>query len=58
MTELVIGVDCSTTASKAFAWDSSGRPVAEGRSPLKEIRPRPLYSEQAAEGRRVHTCRT
>jgi xylulokinase len=29
--DLVIGVDCSTTASKAVAWDRFGRPVATGR---------------------------
>lgn len=28
---LVIGVDCSTTASKAVVWDRSGRAVAVGR---------------------------
>jgi xylulokinase len=50
MTELVIGIDCSTTACKAIAWDKGGRAVAEGRAPLNEIRPRPLYSEQEAEG--------
>jgi xylulokinase len=29
--DLVIGVDCSTTASKAVVWDKSGRAVATGR---------------------------
>lgn len=29
--DLVIGVDCSTTASKAVVWDKSGRAVASGR---------------------------
>jgi len=50
MSDVVIGVDCSTTACKALAWDRNGRPLAEGRSSLEEIRPRPLYSEQVAEG--------
>jgi sugar (pentulose or hexulose) kinase len=50
MTDLVLGVDCSTTASKVLAWDRNGRPVGEGRAALQEIRPRPLYSEQDAEG--------
>jgi len=29
--DLVIGVDCSTTASKAVVWDKQGRAVATGR---------------------------
>jgi xylulokinase len=29
--DLVIGVDCSTTASKAVVWDQTGRAVATGR---------------------------
>ena len=29
--DLVIGVDCSTTASKAVVWDKAGRAVATGR---------------------------
>ena len=29
--DLVIGVDCSTTASKAVVWDMQGRAVAIGR---------------------------
>lgn len=29
--DLVIGVDCSTTASKAVVWDRSGRAIATGR---------------------------
>jgi xylulokinase len=29
--DLVIGVDCSTTASKAVVWDKAGRSVATGR---------------------------
>jgi sugar (pentulose or hexulose) kinase len=50
MTDLVLGIDCSTTASKAVAWDRDGKAVAEGRAPLEEIRPGPQYSEQRAEG--------
>jgi xylulokinase len=49
MSDLVLGVDCRTTASEVIAWDRHGKAVAEGRAPLREIRPRPLYSEQAAE---------
>lgn len=29
--DLVIGIDCSTTAAKAVVWDASGRAVAVGR---------------------------
>lgn len=50
MSDLVLGVDCSTTASKVIAWDKEGKAVAEGRAPLEEIRPRPEISEQKAEG--------
>jgi sugar (pentulose or hexulose) kinase len=50
MADLVLGIDCSTTASKAVAWDREGKPVAEGRAPLEEIRPGPQISEQHAEG--------
>jgi sugar (pentulose or hexulose) kinase len=50
MRDLVLGVDCSTTASKVVAWERDGRVVGEGRAPLEEIRPGPQYSEQHAEG--------
>ena len=32
--DLVIGVDSSTTSTKAIAWDAHGRAVAEGRAPV------------------------
>lgn len=32
--DLVLGVDSSTTSTKAIAWDRAGRPVAEGRAPV------------------------
>ena len=32
--DLVLGIDSSTTATKAIAWDRSGRSVAEGRATL------------------------
>lgn len=32
--DLVLGIDSSTTATKAIAWDRGGRAVAEGRSTL------------------------
>jgi sugar (pentulose or hexulose) kinase len=50
MSDLVLGIDCSTTASKVVAWDRGGKPLAEGRAPLEEIRPDAQRSEQHAEG--------
>jgi sugar (pentulose or hexulose) kinase len=50
MTDVVLGIDCSTTASKVLAWDRDGKPDGEGRAPLTEIRPSAAYSEQVAEG--------
>jgi sugar (pentulose or hexulose) kinase len=50
MKDLVLGIDCSTTASKVVAWDREGKAAGEGRAPLEEIRPGPQYSEQRAEG--------
>jgi xylulokinase len=50
MKDLVLGIDCSTTASKVVAWDREGKPVGEGRADLEEIRPGPQYSEQRADG--------
>ncbi len=44
--DLVLGIDCSTTASKAVAWDRDGRAVAEGRAPLALRSPRPGWGEQ------------
>jgi xylulokinase len=50
MGDVVLGVDCSTTASKAIAWDRTGAPAGEGRASLTEIRPSAAISEQVAEG--------
>ena len=44
--DLVIGVDCSTTAAKAVAWTASGRAVAEGRSAFPLSTPQPGWGEQ------------
>jgi len=46
--DLVLGIDCSTTASKAVAWDRVGRAVAEGRAPLSTRSPEPGWGEQDA----------
>ena len=47
--DLVIGIDSSTTATKAIAWDRKGAPVAEGRAPIPLEQPRPRYFEQEPE---------
>lgn len=47
--DLVIGLDCSTTAGKAIVWDAEGGAVAEGRSPLPSLTPRAGWHEQPAE---------
>lgn len=46
---LVIGVDCSTTSSKAIAWNPYGEKVAEGRAKIKTYTPKPLWFEQSAD---------
>jgi xylulokinase len=45
----VIGVDCSTTATKAVVWDRSGRAVADGRAEFPLALPRPGWHEQDPE---------
>ena len=47
--DLVLGIDCSTTASKAVAWDRDGTAVAAGRAPLDLDSPHPGWGEQNAE---------
>ncbi|WP_035484712.1 xylulokinase [Geminicoccus roseus] len=50
MTEpLVIGIDSSTTATKAIAWDRSGQVVVEGRAKLPMANPAPGWFEQDPE---------
>jgi sugar (pentulose or hexulose) kinase len=46
---LVLGIDCSTTASKAIAWDADGKAVAEGRRTFSLANPEPDGWEQDAE---------
>jgi len=43
-----VGIDCSTTACKAIAWDARGRAVAEGRAPIALSNPGPDAWEQDA----------
>ena len=46
--DLVLGIDCSTTASKAVAWDESGNVVAEGRVAIALLAPQTGWGEQDA----------
>jgi len=45
----VIGIDSSTTATKAVVWDRDGLSVAEGRAEFGLALPRPGWHEQDAE---------
>jgi sugar (pentulose or hexulose) kinase len=47
--DLVLGLDCSTTAAKAIVWDAHGRAQAEGRAPIALQCPRPGWYEQDAD---------
>jgi sugar (pentulose or hexulose) kinase len=49
MPRLVLGIDSSTTACKAIAWDPSGHAVAEGRAPIPLDNPGPGAYEQDPE---------
>ena len=44
--DLVVGVDSSTSATKAIAWTREGRAVAEGRASIRLDNPRPGQFEQ------------
>jgi sugar (pentulose or hexulose) kinase len=44
--DIVIGIDSSTTATKAIAWDGNGYPLAEGRSNIPLSTPHPGWYEQ------------
>jgi xylulokinase len=52
----VIGVDSSTTGTKAVVWDREGRAVAEGRAEFSLALPRPGWHEQDAEDWWRSTC--
>jgi sugar (pentulose or hexulose) kinase len=47
--DLVVGVDSSTSATKAIAFDAKGAAVAEGRAAIAMTNPEPGYFEQAPE---------
>ncbi len=44
--DLVIGIDSSTTSTKAIAFDGRGRAVAVGRAPVPLSNPKPGWFEQ------------
>lgn len=46
MGDLVLAVDCSTTASKAVVWDMQGRAVSMGRAGFSHSAPQPGWGEQ------------
>jgi sugar (pentulose or hexulose) kinase len=47
--DLVIGLDSSTTATKAIAWDRNGHALAEGRAPIALSNPQAGWFEQKAQ---------
>ena len=46
--DLVLGIDSSTSATKAIAWDRSGMAVVEGRAAIPLSNPHPGHFEQDA----------
>lgn len=46
--DLIISLDCSTSASKAIVWDLYGNILSEGRTSLLMIQPRLAWHEQPA----------
>ncbi len=46
--DYVIGIDCSTSASKAIVWDKDGNCIAVGRSEIPLLVPKPEWAEQEA----------
>jgi sugar (pentulose or hexulose) kinase len=47
--DLLIGIDCSTSASKVIVWDRRGSHIAEGRKEIPLLSPNPEWAEQPAE---------
>jgi sugar (pentulose or hexulose) kinase len=56
--DLVIGVDSSTTACKAIAWDRHGKAVAVSRASIEMFSPNPNWYEQRAEDWWTTLCQT
>ena len=57
MRDLVIGIDSSTTASKAVVWNAEGVAVAQARATYETSHPQPSWGEQNAEDWWVATRR-
>ncbi len=55
--DLVIGIDSSTTAVKAIAWDQQGKIVAQSRSTFDMISPQPNWYEQRADEWWLSLCK-
>lgn len=53
----VIGIDSSTTACKAIAWNRQGRAVSEGRAGYALLQPEPSWHEQNAEDWWAGACK-
>jgi xylulokinase len=47
--DLIVGIDSSTSATKAIAWAADGTLVAEGRAPIALANPQPGFFEQDPE---------
>ena len=46
MGDLVLAIDCSTTAAKAVVWDMQGRALSSGRAGFSHAAPHPGWGEQ------------
>ena len=46
MEDLVLAIDCSTTAAKAVVWDLTGQAVSTGRASFSHAAPHPGWGEQ------------
>jgi sugar (pentulose or hexulose) kinase len=55
-TDLVIGLDSSTTSTKAIAWDRDGQAAAAGNAPVPLSRPEPGAFEQEPEAWWASAC--
>ncbi|MFV0426725.1 MAG: xylulokinase [Beutenbergiaceae bacterium] len=49
MVDVVIGIDASTTGTKAIAFDADGQQRAVGRATIPRFSPQPLWQEQNAD---------
>jgi len=56
--DLVVGIDSSTTACKAIAWDRAGKLIAQSRASFELLSPHPNWYEQHAEDWWDALCQT